>query len=54
MTLPKGIDLDQYKLQAKELLKQIRAARPEALDRLRQHHPEHNSLLFPENIRLAE
>jgi hypothetical protein len=34
MTFPIGIDLDQYKTQAKELLKEVRAARPEALARL--------------------
>ena len=35
MTLPKGIDLDQYKTQAKDLLRQIRAKNSEALSRLR-------------------
>ena len=54
MTLPNGIDLDQYKTQAKELLKQARAAQPAALDRLRQHHPEHESLARSESIRLAD
>src|ERR1035438_1227721 len=37
MTLPIGIDLDQYKTQAKELLKEARAASPEALARLREY-----------------
>ena len=55
MTLPHRIDLDQYKTQAKELCKQARAAHPEALDRLRQHHPEHESALAaPESVRLAD
>src|SRR5215475_8209479 len=54
MTPPKGIDLNQYKTQAKELLKQARAALPEALDRLRQHHPEHDSLAKSGSLRLAD
>lgn len=54
MTLPKGINLDQYKTQAKELLKQARAARPEALDRLRQHHPERKSVTAHGAVRLAD
>src|SRR5215510_802965 len=54
MTLPKGIDLNQYKTQAKELLKQARAAQPEALDRLRQYHPEHNLLAKSGSLRLAD
>ncbi|MCW3053771.1 MAG: Ankyrin [Chthonomonadales bacterium] len=54
MTLPQGIDLDQYRTQAKELLKQIRAAEPAALDRLRQHHPEHATPAAAGSIRLAD
>jgi ankyrin repeat protein len=54
MTLPRGIDLDQYKTQAKELLKETRAGRPGALARLRQHHPEQESLAAAINIRLAD
>ena len=54
MTPPTGIDLDQYKTQAKELLQQVRAAEPAALDRLRQHHPEHESLAASESIQLAD
>jgi hypothetical protein len=53
MALPIGIDLDQYKTQAKELLKEARADRPEALARLRQHHPKHKSSVAPDHIRLA-
>lgn len=40
MTSPLGIDLNQYKTQAKELLKAGRAAQPHALARFQQHHPE--------------
>jgi len=54
MTRPKGIDLDQYKTQAKELLKQVRAKQPEAFERIRQHHPEHESLINFGKIRLAD
>lgn len=39
MTLPSGIDLEQYKRQAKELLRAVRAGDGEALARLRAHHP---------------
>jgi ankyrin repeat protein len=54
MTAPRGIDLEQYRTQAKGLLKRARAAQPEALDRLRQHHPEHDCLPGPGSIRLAD
>jgi ankyrin repeat protein len=54
MTLPKGIDLNQYKIQAKELLKQARAAQPEALGRLRQHHPKHDLPAASGSLRLAD
>src|SRR5579871_5791333 len=54
MTPPQGIDLDQYRIQAKELLKQLRTAQPEALDRLRQHHPERLSPTNSNSIRLAD
>jgi hypothetical protein len=54
MTPLQGIDLDQYRTQAKELLKQVRAAAPEALDRLRQHHPEHTTLASSGSIRLTD
>ncbi|MGC4047826.1 MAG: ankyrin repeat domain-containing protein [Armatimonas sp.] len=53
MRLPQGIDLDQYKTQAKELLKQLRAAQPEALHRLQQHHPEQKTL-SQDRIQLAD
>ena len=54
MTLPPGIDLDQYRTQAKELLKLARAADPSALQRLRQHHPEAKALLASGRIQLAD
>lgn len=54
MTLPKGINLDQYKTQAKELLRQARAAHAEAFDRLRRHHPEGESVTAPGAARLAD
>jgi peptide-methionine (S)-S-oxide reductase len=36
----KGIDLDQYRTQAKELVKLARSADPAAVARIRAHHPE--------------
>jgi len=39
MTLPLGIDLEQYKRQATELLRAVRFGEGEALARLRAHHP---------------
>lgn len=40
MELEKGIDLDQYRTQAKELVKLARSADPATLARIREHHPE--------------
>jgi peptide-methionine (S)-S-oxide reductase len=40
MELEKGIDLDQHRTQAKELVKLARSADPAALARIREHHPE--------------
>jgi ankyrin repeat protein len=54
MTLSQGIDLDQYKTRAKELLKQAHASEPAALDRLRHHHPEHETLVSSGRIRLSD
>jgi ankyrin repeat protein len=54
MTLVNGIDLDQYKTQAKELLKAARMADPQAIERIRSHHPEHDSLIASNHIRLAD
>jgi hypothetical protein len=54
MSLPQGIDLAQYKTQARELLTQVRAAQPEALDRLQRHHPEYEPLAAFGSIGLAD
>ena len=37
--LPASPDLNQYKKQAKELARAVRAGEPEALERVRRHHP---------------
>ena len=50
----KSINLDPYTNQAEELLKHLRAAQPEALDRMRQHHPEYKSLAAPDGIQLDD
>lgn len=51
--LPPGIDLDQYRTRAKELLRQLRDAQPDAGERLRAHHPEHETLAAkPAAVRL--
>jgi hypothetical protein len=42
-----GIDLDQYRTQAKELLALARAGAPEAIELIRAHHPERASLSSP-------
>lgn len=54
MNTSAGIDLDQYRTQAKDLLKLLHAADPAALDRVRQHHPEGPTLLAAANILLAD
>lgn len=54
MKLPKGIDLDQYKSQAKDLLRQVRNGQPDAVERLRLHHPEHERLVAMNKIGLAD
>ena len=54
MTLSQGVDLEQYKTQAKELLKLARAGTPEAMERLRAHHPEGERLLTSPRIQLAD
>jgi hypothetical protein len=55
MTPPNGIDLDQYKAQAKDLLKQARSGTPEALTRLRDGHPKGDKgLLSSRRLRLAD
>lgn len=54
MTPPTGIDLDQYRTQAKELLKLARAADPHSLDRIRNHHPEQDFVVSSGSINLAD
>src|SRR5207237_9590073 len=54
MTTLNDLDLDQCKTRAKELLKEARAAAPEALDRIRRHHPESDVLLASDRVRLAD
>ena len=54
MPPPKSINLDKYATQADELLKHARAARPDALDRLRQHHPELQSPAARDSIQLDD
>jgi hypothetical protein len=45
MTFPAGIDLEQYRTQAKDLLRDARAGLPEALARLRQHRSRRQPLV---------
>jgi hypothetical protein len=54
MPPPNSINLDQYTTQAAELLQRARSAHPEALDRLRQHHPEPQSPPASGSIQLAD
>lgn len=49
-----GIDLDQYKTQAKDLAKAARSADPQAVERIRAHHPEHDSLIAANHLQLAD
>ena len=44
MAMPIGIDVEQYKRQAKELLRSARLGDAEALGRLREHHLKHDSI----------
>jgi len=54
MTPSHGIDFDRYKTQSKDLLKQARAGDPEALLRLRTHHPEGELLVKMPRLQLAD
>lgn len=54
MPLPIGIDVEQYKRQAKELLKDARLGGADALARLRHHHPEHKAAAASAGVKLAE
>lgn len=49
-----GIDLDQYKAQAKDLLKQIRTAEPDAIQRVQTNHPEHKKAVRSNFFQLAD
>lgn len=54
MPLPHGISLDQYRAQAKDLLRQARAAAPEAIGRIRHHHPDSAAHSAPGRPRLTD
>lgn len=54
MTLPIGIDVEQYKRQAKDLLKNARHGGADALARLRHHHPEHDAAAGSATVKLAD
>jgi hypothetical protein len=51
---PKSINLDPYTNQAEELLNHARAGRPEALQRIRQHHPEYKFVGTTDGIQLDD
>jgi hypothetical protein len=53
MNAASGIDIDQYKRQAKELLKTAQRGGEEALARFREHHPEHDAAALSECVQLA-
>lgn len=54
MAPPAGIDLDQYRAQAKELLKNAQAADAAALARFRERHPEGDALAASGRFQLAD
>jgi hypothetical protein len=54
MSTPPGTDRDQYRKRAKELVKQVRAAHPDALERIRTNHPEHVALIGSGEFKLAD
>ncbi len=54
MSLPHGLCLDQYRSQAKDLLKQAQAAEPEALRRIHRSHPTPPTVLAARGLRLAD
>ncbi|MEP7355411.1 MAG: hydrolase [Acidobacteriota bacterium] len=51
--LPARPNLDQYKKQAKDLAKACTAAEPDALDRVRSHHPRYRDLAAPDLLRIS-
>ncbi|HMI58919.1 MAG TPA: hypothetical protein VK511_12775, partial [Gemmatimonadaceae bacterium] len=54
MRLPIGIDVEQYKRQAKELLKDARLGDADAEARLREHHPERERAAAVAKLKLAD
>jgi hypothetical protein len=54
VTSSRGIDIDQYKTQAKDLLRAARSGTGEALGRLRTNRPEAESLFASARIQLAD
>ncbi len=54
MTPLAGIDLEQYRAQAKELLKAARAGDATARERIGQHHPERDAPLAAGRLQLAD
>lgn len=51
---PKSINLDPFAAQAEELLEQVRAAQPEALDRMREHHRDYKSRAAVHSLQLDD
>ena len=54
MTLPAGLNVDQYKTQAKDLLKAARAGDPDARLRFQRVHPEADALLTSGTLLLSD
>jgi hypothetical protein len=54
MRMPIGIDVEQYKRQAKELLRDARLGDADAEARIREHHPEKGSAATSATLKLAD
>ena len=54
MTRSNGIDLNQYKTQAKEFLKLLHASETDALERLSKRRPKKDFAQNPESLKLAD
>ena len=54
MVPPEGIDLEQYRTRAKELLRLARTADPNAIKRIRAHHPERDFVATSASVKLAD
>jgi len=54
MRVPIGIDVEQYKRQAKELLRDARLGDADAEARIREHHPEKESAAASAKLKLAD